>query len=318
MPLEPPATTEHGIVTRRALLTEGKSPADIRRLLRRRELTVVHPGVYVDHTGPLTWEQRAIAAVVHAWPAALAGPSALAVAGLGTKDADIHLVVSRGRRVLLPDDVTLRRTDRLEQRVQWNAMPPRLRIEEAVLDLAAAAPTRLEAVAILTAPVRARRTTAPRLAHALARRKRFPDRRWFAGVLSDLAEGVHSTLEHGYVERVERAHGLPRGTRQAAGDGPVGRVYRDAAYDGLIVELDGRAHHDHARARDRDFDRDLDAALSGLRTVRLTYGQVFDRPCTTALKIAGLLQEAGWTGHPHPCARQRCRLVSPTDTQRHR
>lgn len=315
---EPPDAAHLGVVTRRTLLARGHSRADIRRLLRRRELVVVHPGVYVDHTGPLTWEQRTIAAVLHAWPAALAGSSALAAAGLGEKEGDIELVVARGRRVLLPEDVTLRRVDHLVERVQWNADPPRLRIEEAVLDLAAAAPTRTAAVAILTAPMRARRTTAPRIAAALRRRKRFPDRRWFSGVLDDLATGVHSTLEHGYVDRVERPHGLPRGVRQAVADGPVGRIYRDAAYDGLIVELDGRAHHDHARARDRDFERDLDAALSGARTVRLTYGQVFDRACETALKVATLLQSAGWSGRPHPCTRQRCSLVPPSDTPRHR
>ena len=46
-------------------------------MVRRREMAVVHPGVYVNHTGALSWDQRAWAAVLHYWPAALTGESAL-------------------------------------------------------------------------------------------------------------------------------------------------------------------------------------------------------------------------------------------------
>ena len=45
--------------------------ADIARMLRRRDLVTVLPGVYVNHTGAQTWEQRAWAAVLYFWPAAL-------------------------------------------------------------------------------------------------------------------------------------------------------------------------------------------------------------------------------------------------------
>ena len=41
---------------------------------------MVHPGVYVNHTGELTWLQRAWAAVLFAWPAALSHDSALRAA----------------------------------------------------------------------------------------------------------------------------------------------------------------------------------------------------------------------------------------------
>ena len=42
----------------------------------RKELVVLFPGVYVDHTGRASWIQRAWGAVLYAWPAALAGESA--------------------------------------------------------------------------------------------------------------------------------------------------------------------------------------------------------------------------------------------------
>lgn len=40
---------------------------------------------------------------------------------------------------------------------------------------------------------------------------------------------------------------------------------------------------------DRDFQRDLEAAALRSQTVRLSYGQVFDRPCTTAGLVATFL-----------------------------
>ena len=48
-----------GVVTRAQLVAHGVDAVDVRRRLRRRELTRHTPGVYVTHTGPLTWRQRA-------------------------------------------------------------------------------------------------------------------------------------------------------------------------------------------------------------------------------------------------------------------
>lgn len=250
----------------------------------------MHPGVYVDHTGPLTWDQRAWAATLHAWPAALDGISALAAAGMAPKESEIRLVLPPGRKVVVPRGIKIRRIQRFEECVQWNVSPPRLRIEEVVLDQAERARTRTERVAVLADAVRSRRTTAPRLLAVLAERPRFRGRRFTQAVLADIDVGAHSVLEHGYLVRVERPHKLPRGERQTVEETRSGRVYRDARYpQGIVIELDGRAHHDDARSRDRDFDRDLLAAADGLRTVRLTYGQVFDRPCLTAAGIARVL-----------------------------
>jgi hypothetical protein len=67
------------------------------------------------------------------------------------------------------------------------------------------------------------------------------------------------------------------------------------------VELDGRLFHDSAAQRDRDIDRDLDAAVHGRTTIRLGYGQVFDRPCVTARRLAVLLHQRGWRGSATPC-----------------
>ena len=69
----------------------------------------------------------------------------------------------------------------------------------------------------------------------------------------------------------------------------------------LLVELDGRLFHDSAGQRDLDLDRDLDAVVDGRSTVRLGWGQVFERPCYTAARISALLLRSGWTGRPQRC-----------------
>lgn len=47
---------QSGVSSRRQAVEEKLSPTEISRKIRRREWTVVHPGVYVDHTGPLPWQ----------------------------------------------------------------------------------------------------------------------------------------------------------------------------------------------------------------------------------------------------------------------
>ena len=52
------------MIVRRQAIAAGLTSDDVARLIRRREWARVHPGVYVDHTGPLPWSQRAWAAVL--------------------------------------------------------------------------------------------------------------------------------------------------------------------------------------------------------------------------------------------------------------
>lgn len=80
-------------------------------------------------------------------------------------------------------------------------------------------------------------------------------------------------------------------------------VYRDVEYEawGLVVELDGRLFHESAQARDLDLDRDLEAAVLGAETLRISYGQVFDRGCITARKVAAVLGRRGWRSRAVKC-----------------
>lgn len=109
-------------------------------------------------------------------------------------------------------------------------------------------------------------------------------------------------LEWGYLNRVERAHGLPEATRQVLRRTSGGKQYRDLEYApwALVVELDGRSH-DAWEAEGRDADRDLDDAASGTLTVRLRWRQVFGTPCATAKRLEAVLRSRGWQGHARPC-----------------
>ncbi|MGV0811762.1 type IV toxin-antitoxin system AbiEi family antitoxin domain-containing protein [Mycolicibacterium boenickei] len=289
---------QDGVISRRQALDAGLPEHEIRRLLRRNDWARVHAGVYVDHTGPLTWPQRAWAAVLYAAPAALCFESAL-----GGETSPVHVAVARHRTGLTePAGVRIHHLAHLQERVLWNVGPPRMRYDEAALDVACRASSELETVAVLANACQSRRTTAHRLLKALDSRGRARRRRWLRAVLVDIADGTCSVLEHGYLVRVERPHGLPKATRQKRSASSVGVCYRDAEYgEQLVVELDGRAFHDSATRRDADFERDLDAAVDGRSTIRLSYVQVFDRPCQTASKIAQVLQRHGIAVVGRPC-----------------
>lgn len=294
-----------GVIARRQVLAIATS-TDVERWLRRRDLVRLHPGVYVDHTGEPTWLQRAWGGVLACGGgAALWGESAMrAHEGKGRKGVDentIHVVVPRDRRVGSPSGVRIYRKERLDSRVLWNLGPPRQRYDDAALEVALTESDRMERLGALARAVQRRKTTAERLIDALATRPRASDRAWLTAVLGDVAAGTCSVLEQGYLDLIERAHHLPVGDRQVRADASSGVVYRDVQYGDRVLELDGRLFHDSADQRDRDLERDLDAAIDGKGTTRLGWGQVFARPCHTAGKVARLLASGGWTGRPEPC-----------------
>jgi hypothetical protein len=192
--------------------------------------------------------QRAWAGVLYAWPAALTGESALRAAeGPGRtkpREIGIHVAVAQERKVVSRPGLRIERRRSLDAIVLWNLGPPRIRYEEAVLDVALEATTGIDAIAVISSACGGRRTHAARLAAAVAARPRVPRRAWITAVLHDVAEGTCSVLEHGYLDRVERPHGLPPALRQLRTVAAGGTVYRDAEIAGhVVIELDGRLFH---------------------------------------------------------------------------
>ena len=208
---------QEGVASRAQLVEAGLDDEDIRRLLRRRLVTRVHRGVFIDHTGQLTWRQRAWAAVLATGPAALDGPSALVAAGLEVPvpRGVVHVAIDARRRINPPAGVVVRRVRNLDPQVRWVASPPRLRLEEAVVLAAAGAADDRAAVGILTDAIQQRHTTADRVLEVVEGRARVARRALLVDVLDGLAHGAASVLEHAYLRRVEGVHGLPRARRQA-------------------------------------------------------------------------------------------------------
>lgn len=302
-----------GVISRRQVLAAGGRDHDIARQLRRRIWARVHDGVYVDRTGDLSWKQRAWAAVLYHWPAALDGASALVAHGVratGSRPPSrIEVAIDRTRSVTEGDGISVTRRMDLDGQALMNLCPPRVRVEQALLTVASRSSDAEGAVAVLADACQQRHTTPGRLVGALRQRPVLAHRRLLLSILVDVATGTYSVLERRYLLRVERAHGLPSGSRQRRVK--VGRHvhYRDVEYIrlGTTVELDGRIGHDSTADRWADLDRDVDAAVRGDLTLRIGWKQVLD-PCRLAAAVARILIARGWTGRPQPC-RPGCALA---------
>ena len=298
---------QDGVVARRQVLGAGGTDADIDRMLRRRVWVRIHPGVYVDHSGPTSWRQRAWAAVVLLAPAALSGVSALRAHGVRGHDhhEGIEVAVPASRHPDAPPGVRVVRLRRFDDVTQPHLSPPRVRIEPALLRVASHARTEDRAVAVLADACQSGRSTAARLSLELNAVQRLPRRRLIASVLADVDEGAHSALERRYLRQVERAHRLPSARRQRADPGAV----RDVEYRNVRtrIELDGRLGHEWTTDRWDDLDRDVDSAVDGHLTVRIGWRQVLE-PCRLAERVGRILAARGWQGRPTPCG-PRCPLA---------
>jgi hypothetical protein len=295
------AARQDGVVSRRQLRELHARDHDIVRLLRRRELVRVVDGVYVDHTGDLTWKQRAWVALLSAWPAALSHESALPK----PPSRPIHVAVALGRKPTALPGVRFHRIADFDARVQWSRSQPRMRIEHAATDVAITKSRTDRQFKVFADVCQSRQTDAQHILDALATRKRVAGRDTLVELLQDLQSGACSVLERGWLG-LERAHGLPVADRQRPVTAGGRRTYLDAPYPayGVRVELDGRAFHDDAQSRDADAERDLDGQVESEDvTVRLTYGQVFGRGCLTAKRVATVLERRGWPGPFVPCPR---------------
>lgn len=297
---------QHGLVSRQQVLAAGGTDGDIARMVRRREWKPVVEGVYANHTGPLSWDERAWAAVLFCAPAALAGRSALrafGVRGQASRDDVIAVAVGLERRLQTPDWIDLVRMKDFESRIQGNLSPPRVRMDEALLQSAAMAGDEAAAMALLGDAVQRGHTTAARLVELLRRRNRLPRRRALLVILDDVAQGAYSVLERRYLRDVERPHGLPTARRQRRARPGKTVGYRDVEYLDmrLVVELDGRLGHDTSADRWADLDRDLASMVAGDLTVRVGWKQVLE-PCRLATGIASLLAARGWPGAVLPCS----------------
>lgn len=291
---------QHGAVTYRQLVGSGWTWPMIRKALRRRELARVWGQVYVDHTGPLTPQQRAWAGVLHAEPAALCLSSAEDLSAEGP----VHVAVERGRRLTKIEGIDLHQVTGLAGQIRFRSSPPRLTFEHNLLLRIQLAQDEEAVVGLLADHVGRRGVTVASMLRALELPRRQRHKRLVLEVLGDIATGVESVLERGWVRRVERPHRLPTPVRQAVRvvTGGVERRDMDYVEYGVVIELDGRLNHASWAAGNRDAARDLADLRTGRTVVRLRWRQVMVESCTTAASVGAILQRNGWAGAPIPCS----------------
>ena len=142
------------VVSRQQLLRSGCRPHDLERLLRRRDLTRLLPGVFVDHDrqpdmAAASLVRRAVSTSPRPWWARrrCVLPSVQHQAG-ETRRGCSSAWTRTGTSRRLPGSSSYE-CSRFADRVLWNTSPPRQRTEDAHLDLAGSSRDELSAVQVL-------------------------------------------------------------------------------------------------------------------------------------------------------------------------
>jgi hypothetical protein len=303
---------QRGVITRRQALAAGLTEKAIVVRLQSGRWQRLQTGVYAAFSGEPPRPAILWAAVLRAGHGAvLSHQTAAELHGLiDTPARLIHLTVPSGNQVRRPAGTTVHYSARLDQTRHPALLPPRSRVEDNVLDLVGDATSLDEVVSLISLAVGRRRTTAQLILAALACRRRM---RWRADIVRALeitAEGAQSVLEHRYVTRVERPHGLPRGSRQRVVSRNGAHQYQDVSYDYylVVVELDGLAAHP-PESRWRDVRRDNTNTAEGMATLRLGYVDVSERNCESATLVGQTLRSRGWQGMLRRCGCS-CRALS--------
>lgn len=302
------ARCQAGALTREQVVAHGVSVDVLARLSRSGEWPRLGRGVFATSAGVPEWETLAWAGVLLGGDLARLGPRASGhLHGLvdrAPEPVDVLVPLGRQVRVRGPWDFAQERPGARSSRVTGS--PPHLLAAETVLDLTADA-TESEVVELVIRATAQRLVTVEGLATALSHRSRHRHRRLPETLLVDVAEGVESKLELGYLRDVERAHDLPEGRRQRHRGGLRHRT--DVGYDdfALLVELDGRLGHEGA-GRFRDMRRDNEFALRALITLRYGWPDTIDRPCEVAHQVWTVLASRGWSGLFGRCV--RCERVA--------
>lgn len=302
------AALQDYVLTREQALGHGFNQHAVRRLVIAGAWQRVAPGVFFTSSTQVPWRAQAWAGVLIGGDySRLGGRAAGYLHGLvDAPPADIDVWWGPGSGRPRIDGPWLFHRESSPQRGASVGIPPRLSVEDTVLDLIADQDVdSRQVIALVTAAVQSRRTTAARFRRAIGRRRFVAHRRLLEKLLAEVAEGVRSPLEHDYLVDVEQPHGLPRGVRQRGRrNTEVDVWYEDY---GLLVELDGRLGHEGV-GRFRDMARDNAATADGLASLRYGHHDVTGRPCLVALEVAGVLTQRGWTGLVERC--RRCARAS--------
>ncbi|HEY3903386.1 MAG TPA: hypothetical protein VGM14_05760 [Streptosporangiaceae bacterium] len=298
------ARTQGWVISRKEALGCGASPTLIDGMLRSKRWLALQRGVYCVSVDQPSRDTSLRAAVHRAGPdAALSHETAAELFGLMDERCPlIHITIPESRRVKPIAGLVLHRSVRLAEAIHPSLEPPRVRLEETVLDLVDRATSFDAALDMSCSACQRQLTTVARLVTTMSKRSKLRWRGVLTDTLDEIGSGVHSVLEYRYLHRVERPHGLPTALRQArieAGGRSryLDNLYRDYA---LCVELDGlQAHPD--KQRWQDLKRVNAITEKGIMVLRYGWIDVDRWPCETAAQISAVLRHLGWRGRGRPC-----------------
>jgi predicted transcriptional regulator of viral defense system len=295
---------QYGVIANWQVEVAGISCRQMRDLVRSGRWQRLHFGVYASFTGEPSREAALWAAVLRTGPwSILSHETAAELDGLVDKGSKlIHVTVPEPQHRSPVAGLAIHRSSRAIGIRQQGRLPPRTMTEETVLDLAQAATSFDDVIALLSRACQRRLTTPFLIGETLGQRAKMRWRGEIELALRDVARGVHSPLEYRYVRDVERAHGLPTPDRQVQAQQGGRVIYRDARYREyeVAVELDGQASHPDER-RWQDKHRDNAAAAAGIVTLRYGWADVTERSCETAREVASVLGSRGWPGRLGRC-----------------
>jgi very-short-patch-repair endonuclease len=297
-------TIQHGVIARWQSPATGLAPSVIESRLRTGRWQSLQRGVYATFSGPPQRIAVLWAAVLRAGPAAILSHESAAELYRLVHEPDqlIHVTIPMRRRARNASGVVVHRSHRIDEARHPGLTPPRTIVEETVLDMIQAMTSLDDAISLIARACADDLTTPFLLSWRMEMRAKVRWRTALAAALADVQEGAHSPLERRHLNRVVRAHGLPRAKRQARIVRGGRSQYRDEFYEdfGVCVELDGQAAHP-PQARWRDIRRDNANAADGIITLRYGWADIIDHPCEVAAEIAAVLRSRGWTGHPRSC-----------------
>jgi hypothetical protein len=293
------AAAHAGVITAEQAAAYGVSRHVQRRLVNSGQWRRLASGIMLSHSARPEWESWAWAGLLRAGDEArLAGRAAAYLEGMVTDPPErIDILHPHGLQRPPTEHWRFHQERESAGRLPSIGSLRRTRIDDTVLDLAGTGlgGANQDPLHWVSLAIQQRLTTPERLVTAVRRRTRLANRQDLVEILACAGDGVESPLEYHYLRDVERAHGLPAGTRQAVARVAGRSVRRDVYYREyrVLVELDGQVGHS-GEDRFRDFRRDNAALVSGDVTLRYGFYDVRRNSCAVARQVATVLTARGW------------------------
>jgi len=288
-----------GVVSRAQLLAYGHSPDDIRANVQAGRWRQLLPRVYATFTGVLPRAARLHAALRYGGAEATLSHHTAAEEWCMTPSGDrpVEITVPYTSSAVSQPPLVIVHRSRALRHTRLGTDPPRTRKADTIVDLAVAQESRKEALYLVVDLVSQAAVSVSEMEECVRNRPPFRYRSTIEYGLTLVRSGLMSALEVEYRQRVERAHGLPAGSRQTPVEVDGKTLWEDVTYDDVgaqvTIRLDGRATHSIAGVAFRDRRRDNAAELAG--RARLVYGwkDVHNDPCAVAREVITVLSRCG-------------------------